>query len=266
MTTIQEIYNHLHTIAPFQYQESYDNAGLIVGDGSKVCTGVVTCLDSTEAVVDEAIELGANLIVAHHPIVFRGLKRFTGANYIEKTVIKAIKNDIAIIAIHTNLDNVIRNGVNERIAQQIGLTNIKPLATKTEIDQSNGPVGSGVLGELSLAEDEMSFLSNLKTRMNAKLVKHTNLLGNKVQKVAVCGGVGGFLLGNAIAAGADVFVTSDYKYHEFFDANDRIVIADIGHFESEQFTINLLQEIISRKFSTFASHCTKVDTNPVNYL
>ncbi|MFT6333553.1 MAG: dinuclear metal center YbgI/SA1388 family protein [Halioglobus sp.] len=266
MSTIQDVYNHLHRIAPFQYQENYDNAGLIVGNPNSVVTGVVTCLDSTESVIDEAITLGANLVVAHHPIVFRGLKRFTGSNYIEKTVIKAIKNDIAIIAIHTNLDNVITLGVNERIAQQIGLINIKPLAVKSDIDQSNGAVGSGVIGELETVEEELLFLKSLKTRMNAQLVKHTNLLGHPIKKVAVCGGVGGFLLGNAIKAGANIFVTSDYKYHEFFDANDRIIIADIGHYESEQFTINLLHEIISRKFSTFAAHCTKVVTNPVNYL
>ena len=266
MSTIQDVYNHLHSIAPFQYQENYDNAGLIVGNPNSEVTGVITCLDSTEAVIDEAIAMGANLVVAHHPIVFRGLKRFTGKNYIEKTVIKAIKNDIAIIAIHTNLDNVINHGVNERIAQQIGLTNIKPLAIKTDIDQSKGAVGSGVIGELENEEEELVFLKNLKTRMNAQLVKHTNLLGCPIKKVAVCGGVGGFLLSNAIKARADIFVTSDYKYHEFFDANDKIIIADIGHYESEQFTINLLHEIISRKFSTFAAHCTKVVTNPVNYL
>jgi len=266
MSTIQEVYNHLHEIAPFQYQESYDNAGIIVGNPDVEVTGVITCLDSTEAVIDEAIALGANLVVAHHPIVFRGLKRFTGKNYIEKTVIKAIKNDIAIIAIHTNLDNVIRDGVNERIAKQIGLSNIRPLAVKSDIDQSTGQVGSGVIGELVSPENELSFLKSLKTKMNAQLVKHTTLLDKPIQKVAVCGGVGGFLLGHAIKQGADIFVTSDYKYHEFFDANNRIIIADIGHYESEQFTIDLLQEIISRKFSTFAAHCTKVVTNPVNYL
>ena len=266
MTTVQEVYNHLHEIAPFQYQEKYDNAGIIVGNPYNIVTGVVTCLDSTEDVINEAIELGANLVVAHHPIVFKGLKRFTGQNYIEKTVIKAIKNDISIIAIHTNLDNVIQNGVNERIAQQIGLQNIRPLAIKSEIDQSNGAVGSGVIGELNESIEELQFLKGLKTKMNVQLIKHTKLLGNPVQKVAVCGGVGGFLLGNAIREKADIFVTSDYKYHEFFDANDKIIIADIGHYESEQFTINLLQEIISRKFSTFAAHCTKVCTNPVNYL
>ncbi len=266
MATVQDIYNHLHSIAPFQYQEHYDNAGLIVGNPNHEVTGVITCLDSTEAVIDEAIMLGANLVVAHHPIVFRGLKRFTGKDYIEKTVIKAIKNDIAIIAIHTNLDNVINHGVNERIAQQIGLNNIKPLAVKSDIDQSNGAVGSGVIGDLEKAEEELSFLKNIKVKMNAQLVKHTNLLDRPIKKVAVCGGVGGFLLGDAIKAGADIFITSDYKYHEFFDANDRIIIADIGHYESEQFTINLLHEIISRKFSTFAAHCTKVVTNPVNYL
>ena len=264
--TIKEVYDYLHTVAPFQYQESYDNAGLIVGDPNEECKGVVTCLDSTEAVIDEAIEIGANLVVAHHPIVFRGLKRFNGSNYIEKAVIKAIKNDIAIIAIHTNLDNVISNGVNERIAQQIGLTGIKPLAVKSEIDQSNGMVGSGVVGELPKATSEQGFLQSLKEKMKVGVVKHTRLLGGDVLKVAVCGGVGGFLLNDAISCGAQVFVTSDYKYHEFFDANDKIIIADIGHYESEQFTIHLLQELISRNFSTFAAHCTKMNTNPVNYL
>ena len=264
--TIRDVYNYLHSIAPFQYQESYDNAGLIVGDPGTVCTGVITCLDSTEAIVDEAIAAGANLIVAHHPIVFRGLKRFTGANYIEKAVIKAIKNDIAIIAIHTNLDNVITNGVNERIAKQIGLENIRPLLVKGDIDQTNGAVGSGVIGELPEINEELSFLNMVKDRMKVSVVKHTRLLDQNVKSVAVCGGVGGFLLKDAIKSGAQVFITSDYKYHEFFDANDKIVIADIGHYESEQFTINLLQELISRKFSTFAAHCTKLNTNPVNYL
>lgn len=264
--TIKEVYDYLHSVAPFQYQESYDNAGLIVGDSARTCTGVITCLDSTEAVIDEAIALGANLVVAHHPIVFRGLKRFNGSNYIEKAVIKAIKNDIAIIAIHTNLDNVISNGVNERIAMQIGLLNIEPLSVKTEIDQSKGSVGSGVVGILPEPIEEMEFLQGLKEKMNVSIVKHTHLLGDKVSKIAVCGGVGGFLLKNAIKSGAQVFITSDYKYHEFFDANERIVIADIGHYESEQFTINLLQELISRNFSTFAAHCTKINTNPVNYL
>jgi len=257
MAKIKDIYQYLHEVAPFHYQEGYDNAGLIVGDGDAECTGAVICLDSTEAVIDEAIEKGCNLVVAHHPIVFRGLKRFTGADYIQKTVIKAIKHDIAVIAIHTNLDNVIHNGVNERIAQQLGLTNIRPLAVKAEIDQSNGPVGSGVVGDLPEGMEEIAFLQQLKSKMNTALVKHTNPLGQTVSRVAVCGGVGGFLLNHAIAAEAQVFVTSDYKYHEFFDANDKIVIADIGHYESEQFTINLLQELISRKFSTFAAHCTK---------
>ena len=265
-TKIEEVYAYLHSIAPFQYQEGYDNAGLIIGNPSNECRGVITCLDSTEAVIDEAIEAGANLVVAHHPIVFRGLKRFTGSNYIERAVIKAIKNDIAIIAIHTNLDNVISNGVNERIGQRLGLINMEPLVLKAEIDQSNGAVGSGVIGDVALAMSEMDFLKELKTKMKVNVVKHTGLLNQKVTKVAVCGGVGGFLLNDAIRSGAQMFITSDYKYHEFFDANDKIVIADTGHYESEQFTINLLQELISRNFTTFAAHCTKINTNPVNYL
>lgn len=265
-TTIGDIYNYLQSVAPFEYQEDYDNAGLIVGDSNQVCTGVITCLDSTEAVIEEAIAKGANLVVAHHPIVFRGLKRIIGATYIERTIIKAIKHDIAIIAIHTNLDNIIRHGVNERIAQRIGLVDISPLSPKAGIDQSKGAVGSGVVGDLESGISTMDFLHHLKKNMDANVVKYTNLTGEKVVKVAVCGGAGGFLLEAAIHAGAQVFVTADYKYHEYFDADGRIVIADIGHYESEQFTINLLQEIISNKFSTFAAHCTIVKTNPVNYL
>jgi len=266
MTTVQEVYDYLQEVAPFEYQESYDNAGILVGDPNMEVTGVITCLDSTEEIIKEAITKGANLIVAHHPIVFKGLKRFTGRDYVERTVISAIKNDIAIIAIHTNLDNVLKDGVNGRIASRLDLEDIRPLNVKNELDQNNGAVGSGVVGVLKEPMEEKKFLAFLKSRMDIGVVKYTNLLGKAVSKVAVCGGSGGFLLPNAKREGADIFITSDYKYHEFFDADGAIVIADIGHYESEQYTINLLQEIISRKFSTFAAHCTKEKTNPVNYL
>ncbi|MEE9438389.1 MAG: Nif3-like dinuclear metal center hexameric protein [Saprospiraceae bacterium] len=266
MTKIKDVLNYLEEIAPFEYQENYDNAGLIVGDPYVECTGVITCLDSTEDVIQEAIDMGYNLVVAHHPIVFSGLKKFVGKTYVERVVIKAIKNDIAIIAIHTNLDNVIANGVNERIASRIGLKNILPLAIKKDVDQSDGPIGAGVIGELTSEIDEMDFLRYLKGVMGVNSIKYTKLLNTKIKKIAVCGGAGAFLLNDAINLKANVFITSDYKYHEFFDADNQIVIVDIGHYESEQYTIDLLQEIISRKFSTFAAHCTKVCTNPVNYL
>lgn len=262
-TQIKEVIDFLHTIAPNALQETYDNAGLIVGDSNQICTGVLTCLDSTEDVIDEAISLGANLVVAHHPIVFSGLKQFTGETYIQRVIIKAIKNDISIFAIHTNLDNVHENGVNKKIANRIGLENTKILSPKSPEDIS---IGSGLIGYLKEEMSEINFLQHLKTVMNVNIVKYTSLLGKAIKSVAICGGSGSFLLSKAKLENADIFITSDYKYHEFFDANSEIIIADIGHYESEQFTTSLIQELISNNFRTFAAHCTKIVTNPVKYL
>lgn len=351
---IKEVLKYLETIAPPAYQESYDNAGLIVGDPNTEVNGVICCLDSTEAVVQEAIDKGCNLIIAHHPIVFKGLKRFNGKNYVERTVMSAIKNDVAIYAIHTNLDNMYHQGVNAKISEMLGLENTQILAPKAglkklstfvsaadslgmeklrtalfaagagqiadtdqnsfatlgvatkeetqsaqmkvevifpavaqgkvlaalnknhpesdytyeiiSIENKNNQVGSGMIGELPKKMTEMAFMKMLKQTMKAGVVRHTALFDKKVKKIAVCGGAGGFLLQRAISQGADVFVTADYKYHEFFDADGRIIIADIGHYESEQFTIELLHKIISEKFVNFASHLTSVNTNPVKYL
>jgi dinuclear metal center YbgI/SA1388 family protein len=261
---IKSILNHLESIAPSRLQESYDNAGLITGDASWVCSGILFCLDSTEAIVDEAISLGCNLIVAHHPIVFKGLRRLNGKNYVERTIIKAIKNDIAIYAIHTNLDNVYKQGVNSKIAEKLGLHNTRILAPK--VGENDLEIGAGVIGEFKNSMNETNFLQFVKTTMKAGVVRYTKLLGRDILKVAVCGGTGSFLLQDAIRAGADAFVTADFKYHEFFDADEQILIADIGHFESEQFTIELLFSLVSEKFPNFALHCTKRLTNPVNYL
>ncbi len=261
---IQTILTFLESIAPPNLQEDYDNAGLIVGDPQAECRGVLFSLDSTEKVVDEAIRKNCNLIVAHHPIVFRGLKKLNGANYVERTVIKAIKNDVAIFAIHTNLDNVHQNGVNQKIAQKLGLQNTKILLPKPELNDSE--IGAGLIGELAEPISEKEFLQKIKTAMQAEVVRHTELLGKPVQRVAVCGGSGSFLLSAAIKSGADFFVSADFKYHEFFDADGRIVIADIGHFESEQFTIDLLHELVLQKFPTFALQSTEVQTNPVFYF
>jgi len=351
MPTVQDVVKQLEQIAPPVYQEGYDNAGLIVGDPDAEVTGVISCLDSIEPVVTEAVRKDCNMIIAHHPIVFKGLKSLTGRNYVERTLLKAIRNGIAIYAIHTNLDNVLSHGVNERIGQQLGIKNRRILAPKQVLskvittvpfthvmevrsalvdagaksvsvieqlslgngDQSEGEenlhgrmvrlevvvaqgvqravmhalrahhpfeevpyhsvnlenayadVGSGMVGDLPEALDEEAFLEMVKERMQAGCIRHTALRQKKVKRVAWCGGAGGFLLSAAKAAGADVFVTSDYKYHEFFDADQQIVIADIGHFESEQYTVQLLQEILSEKFSTFATYSTEVRTNPVFY-
>lgn len=261
--TIKDILSTLETVAPPYLQESYDNAGLIVGDPETAVSGVLFCLDSTEAIVEEALSLSCNLIVAHHPIVFRGLKRLNGANYIERTVIKALRAHVAIYAIHTNLDNVHRQGVNAKIAEKIGLVHTSILLPKPGGDPETG---AGLLGSLEAPMEEAAFLQHVKKVMHANCVRHTALRGRPVQTVAVCGGSGSFLLPEALRAGADAFVTADFKYHEFFDAEGKLVIADIGHYESEQFTMELLYDIIREKFPTFALHLTKRNTNPVYYL
>lgn len=263
MIRLKELTQFLETIAPLHLQESYDNAGLIVGNTDMEVRGVTVCLDSTEQVVEEAIDRGHNVIVAHHPIVFSGLKSFTGQNYIERTIIKAIKNDIAIYAIHTNLDNVLLNGVNERIAQQLNLSELEILSPKMGFDSN---VGAGIIGYTSQDYAPLEFLAFLKNKMQTSCVKYTDLCKEKIEKVAICGGSGSFLLDTAIRQECDLFITGDFKYHQFFDANNQIIIADIGHFESERYTIDLIKDLINNNFTNFAAHCTKVQTNPVNYL
>ncbi len=261
MTKLFELIQLLEGIAPLHLQEAYDNAGLIVGNPEMEVTGVTVCLDSTEAVIDEAIKMGNNVVVAHHPIIFSGLKKITGKSYIERCIIKAIQNDIAIYAIHTNLDNVLQHGVNEQIAKRLQLKNHSILAPKEEDN-----IGAGIIAYLEEPMPTLTWLQDVKERMKADCLKYTNILKPTVQKIAICGGSGSFLLTHAIAQQCDVFLSADFKYHQFFDANDQIVIVDIGHFETEQFTIDLLVEIIRNNFSNFAAHFTKVNTNPVKYI
>jgi dinuclear metal center YbgI/SA1388 family protein len=360
-----EITNFLERLAPLSYQEDYDNAGLIVGNPNDEVHAALVSLDCTEQIVDEAIAKNCNLIIAHHPIVFKGLKQLNGKNYVERVVIKAIKHNIALYAIHTNLDSV-QHGVNAEICKRLGVLGEQILAPKTGIlkklvtfcehkdaeklrnalfeagagnishysdcsfntegvgtfrgDEQSNPtlgsagvreyanetrievifktqderrilsalfanhpyeevaydiyalqnklqsVGSGMVGELNEALSGEDFLRLVRDRMSAKVLRHTAILPNNVKTVAVCGGSGSFLLKNAIAAGADAFVTADFKYHEFFDAEDKIMIVDIGHFESEQFTSNLLIDNIQEKFPNFAIRLTEHNTNPINYF
>lgn len=266
MTTVQDLIAYLDEVAPFRYQESYDNAGLLVGDPNMQIAGVTTSLDMTEAVIDEAIANKHNVVVAHHPIIFSGLKTLTGKTYIERAVIKAIKNDIALVAIHTNLDHVYNNGVNEVICKKLKLSEIKILQAKEGIVHTDGHgIGAGMIGVLPHPMTQEQLLAHIKENMATGCIKYTESSSKEYNKIAVCGGSGRFLLDKAVAAGAECFITSDFKYHEFFDANQEIMIADIGHYESEQYTIQLLQQLISNKFSNFASLSTKVITNPVNY-
>lgn len=362
---IQDITNFLESVAPLSLQENYDNAGLLTGNPGWECTGIITTLDATEDVVMEAVEKGYNMVVAHHPIIFGGLKKINGKNYVEKAVIAAIKNDIALYAIHTNLDHV-TNGVNGKMADQLGLINRRILQPKKDqlkklvtyvpvlqaeavrnalfeagggqignysecsfnvqgegtfkggagtdpfvgtpgerhteaemrvelvfpawqeksliksllqahpyeevaydifpLSNSYAEVGAGLVGELETEITEEGFLSRLAIAFGLTVVRHTPLKGKKVRKVAICGGAGSFLIGAAVASGADFYITGDVKYHEFFDANSRLVIADIGHYESEQFTVELLFDILTGKFTTFAVQKSRVKTNPVNYF
>ena len=362
---IQDITSFLEKMAPAFLQEDYDNTGLITGDPGWECSGILVSLDSTEDVVKEAIEKKCNLIIAHHPIIFRGIKKITGKNYVEQTIIRAIKNDIAIYAIHTNLDNVI-GGVNGKIADLLELTNRQILAPKTNLlqklavfvpladkeklmaalfDAGAGSignysecsfstegtgsftagagttpyvgslnerhyenearlevifpvwlqnkvisamlathpyeevaydvyglanqykqVGSGMAGELTESLEENELLEKLRLIFNIPVIKHTTLLGKPIKTVAICGGAGSFLTPAAIGAKADIYITSDIKYHEFFDAEGKILLADIGHYESEQFTIDLLFDILKENFPNFAVLKTGVHTNPVHYF
>jgi dinuclear metal center YbgI/SA1388 family protein len=259
---IRDIIQILENIAPPHLQEAYDNSGLLVGHPDTPLRGVLCCLDSTEAVLQEAIHQDCNLIIAHHPIVFKGLRRFNGATYVERTIIQAIKHGIAVYALHTNLDNVLYQGVNEAIAQRIGLRQTRLLRPRPGSDTT----GAGILGSLPQPMSELDALRLIQSAFQTPCIRHTALRNLPVETIAVCGGAGSFLLPDARMAGADLFLTSDFKYHEFFDAEGDLIIADIGHYESEQFTIELIFSIIQKEIPTFALHCTAVNTNPVHYL
>ncbi len=263
---VKEVIDFLHTIAPSHYQEDYDNSGLLIGDDNATVTSVLISLDVTEAVLEEAIEKKSNLIISHHPIIFSGVKRIVNQNYVQRIIRKAIKNDLNLFAIHTNLDNVYHHGVNTSIAQKLGLHNIQILRPKMVDGKINPEIGAGIIAELPQSMEGRDFLSFLKENLNLSSIKYTNLLEKPIKKVAICGGSGRFLLQDAITHNADVFVSSDFKYHEFFDADNQIVIADIGHYESERHTIQLLHEILTEKFNNFAAHLTTINTNPVNYF
>lgn len=265
MVKISDVREFLEQLVPLRIQESYDNCGLLIGQDDSEVKGILIALDCTEVVIEEAISMNFNLVITHHPAIFKGLKSLTGKNMNERAIIKAIKNDIAVYALHTNLDNIFYQGVNYKIASKLGLINqtlLKPNIQETTTDLA---VGSGIIGELEVPMDMEDVLSIIKNAFDTKVIRHTNGIGRKIQKIAVCGGAGSFLLQTAIEKDSDLFLSSDFKYHEFFDADEKIVIADIGHYESEQFTGELIFEILSQKFDTFALRCSKVNTNPINY-
>ena len=252
----------LEQYAPLPLQDSYDNAGLQIGlTEEQEVAGALLCLDVTEEIIDEAVRKGCNVVIAHHPLLFHGLKSITGKSYVERCVIKAIKNNIAIYAAHTNMDNA-QGGVNYRIAETIGLTNLAFLDDKAGAI----PAGSGIIGELPTAEDEKNFLLRLKSLFGIQCIRHNALCGRKVRRVALCGGAGGFLLSKAISLGADAFLTGEMRYHDYFGHEGDLLIAEMGHYESEQYTMDIFAEILSNQFPELKIVKTSLNTNPINYL
>jgi dinuclear metal center YbgI/SA1388 family protein len=363
-TTIKQITNYLESLVPLSTQESYDNCGLLVGDYNQKVSNILVSLDCTEDIVDEAIQKKCELILSHHPIIFKGLKQINGGDYVQRIITKCIQNNICIYATHTNLDNY-RFGVNYEISKRIGLNKTRILEPKSQslsklmvyipkeyvekvtdamfeagagrigdysechfksdgegtykpnelanpfegksgerstvhevkteflvensrvskiiskmldvhpyeevaydiipLSNRNEYEGSGMIGELHTEMSEDDFLAYVKQVFNCVLIRTTNKLNKPIKRVAVCGGSGSFLIRNAISQNADAFLTSDVKYHEFFDADKQIFLVDIGHYESEQFTKDLIADILKKNFSTFAIHLTERNTNPINY-
>jgi dinuclear metal center YbgI/SA1388 family protein len=255
---IRQVIDVLEDFAPLALQEAYDNSGLQTGDVSRKLRGILLCLDVTPEVLDEAIELDCNLIVSHHPLLFHPLRALTGRTYIERCVIKACKNDLVLYAAHTNLDNA-WGGVNFHLAEKIGLQNIRFL-------KPCGDGGSGAIGELVAPEEEISFLQRIRSIFQLKSLQHSPLTGKMIQDVALCGGSGAFLIPDALEAGADVFLTGEARYNDYYNVEDRMLLAVPGHYETERYTKELFFDIISKKIPTFAIHFSNVNTNPVNYL
>ncbi|WP_222164900.1 Nif3-like dinuclear metal center hexameric protein [Edaphocola aurantiacus] len=363
---IKDIIQEIEQFAPLPYQESYDNCGVQVGNIQEECTGVLLTLDITEEVIEEALSRNCNLVVAHHPLIFSGIKRITGKNMVERCIIKAISHNITLYAAHTNMDNM-QAGVNRKIAAKLGLNDCRILRPTTQnlyklytyvpydhadtvrdalfaagagqignygecsfnlqgrgtfrgneasnpaigvaggarevVDEvkievlvpvhlkqailkalqqshpyeevayeliqlanTNQTIGAGMIGTLAEPADWGSFFHHIKDVLQVSCIRHTAIVQEKIRKVAVCGGSGSFLLPDAIAAGADIFITADYKYHQFFEAEQKIIIADIGHYESEQFTVEIFDAIINKKFPNFAVYLSTTKTNPINYF
>lgn len=259
---IKEVVNALEKFAPLPLQEGYDNAGLQVGLTETEVSGALLCLDVTEQVVDEALEKGCNLIISHHPLIFRALKRVSDANMVQRCVMKAILNHLTIVSMHTNLDNAM-GGVNFKIAEKMGLENLSLLAPKVA-DGVEG--GSGVVGEFPEPMEAAGFVEMLKKTFQVQCVQANQLLRRKIKKVAICGGAGAFLLEDAVEAGADAFVTGEMHYHEFFDHDQQVQICVIGHYQSEQFTCELFKTIIEENCKGVSCCLTELNTNPIVYL
>ncbi len=258
---IRQIIGALEDFAPLALQDSYDNAGLQIGLTKDAETsGVLLCLDVTEEVIDEAISLGCNMIVSHHPLLFSPLKSISGRNYIERCVVKAIKNDIAVYAAHTNLDSA-RGGVNYKIAEKLRLQNIEWLEPKEGLD-----AGEGIIGKLPETMSKTDFLKLVKDTFGVNTLRYNDWAGQTISRVAVCGGAGNFLIPAAIRKGCDAFFTGEIGYHRFFGHETEILLMELGHYESEKYTIEVLREIIRKAAPNTPLYETLKKTNPINYM
>ena len=260
--TVIDILNCITEIAPLQWQESYDNAGLQVGDLDAEAHKALIALDVTEELVDEAIAKNCDLIISHHPLIFRGLKHLSPQTYIERAVVKAIKHDIAIISMHTNLDNSYL-GVSRILAEKLELKNLHILQPSTVESEL---CGAGMVGEFEQPMEESDFLNLVAKTIASPCLRHSALTGRKVKKVALCGGSGVPFMADAMRCGADAYLTADIKYHDFFVPEGNILLVDGGHFETEQFTKELLCELVTKKFPTFAAEIAETNTNAVHYF
>jgi len=259
---IKEIISFIEEYAPLKLQASFDNSGLLCGDPEQELTSILLCIDITEEVIHEAVTQGHNLIISHHPLIFGGLKHITPATYVERCVIHAIKHNIAIYASHTNMD-IVANGVSGRMADKLNLTNRQILQPEGDPLAGNG---FGIIGELQHPADSMTFLQQVKKIFQCDRLRYTTPHRTSIQRVAVCGGAGASFFNQAVAKHADVYISGDFKYHDFFLAENRIFIADIGHYESEQFTKEIFYEILTKKISKFAVQFSEINTNPIKYL
>ena len=258
--TIRDVANYLEEIAPLHQAEDFDNVGLLIGSYTTEVKGILVALDTLEETVDEAIANKCNLIVSFHPIIFSGLKKINGNSYVERVVLKAIQNNIAIYATHTALDNS-DVGVSAKMCEVLGLKNQKIL-----IPKEGDNIGMGMVGELAEAMTEEDFLNYTKMIFKSEGIRHSQNLGKPIKKVAVLGGSGSFAIPNAMQENADAYISADFKYHDFFKAEAKILLIDVGHYESEQFTKNLLVEYLTKKFTSFAVVLSEKSTNPIYYL
>ena len=273
MPLLKEIAACLESIAPLEYQEDYDNSGLQLGDPQKEVNSALLTLDITENVVDEAISLKADIIISHHPLIFSGIKKITGDSPVERIINRCIINNIAVYSCHTNIDSTIP-GVSEYAGRKMGLINGKILAPRKEkptydlfaIQNEDPKVGLGWIGYLTEPVNEDTFLNMVKKLFNTGALRYSTPIGHPVHKVAFCGGSGAEFIPNAISAGADAYITSDIKYHAFQQAENKLLLIDAGHFETEQFTKALFHDVLTKKFYNFALHISKTKTNPINYI